>query len=267
MVNLGVDKVLGNTHMAYGFILSELVFILWIRNSGEALRYNRVILWFVGMLGAWSPDLDGASGLIDNIFTRNQPWSEDVFLLYHRHFSHSIGFLIITLFCFLLLVYIAKKHYRSKNAEKKENMNPLGQVTIKYDRWNIIGFGVVFAGFLIYNEYTKYFAYFFILGAMIFFALTFVKNDKPFYGIAFFGGALTHHLCDFIACEWNPFGPWRPDIEIGIFLYCGDFTDSLYNIIMYSIFEIPPHILVLIIILRVRKEIKKYRFENTNYKS
>jgi len=101
--------------------------------------------------------------------------------------------------------------------------------------------------------------YFFILGALILFAYTFIRSKTPLYGIVFFGAAFIHNICDFIACEWNPFGPWRPGIEIGLFLYCLDAVSLPFLVSMILLFEVTPHVIFFIIILKVHKEIKEYQ--------
>lgn len=107
----------------------------------------------------------------------------------------------------------------------------------------VYGLVVMVGGFLFYSESTKFIAYFFILGAMVFLAWTLFAVKTLLYVVTFFGRALLHHLADFIQCDWNPFGPWAPDIVVGLFLWCD------YNNILFYLIEIPPYVIVLVLII------------------
>ncbi len=231
--------MLGNTHVMYGFILAEIIYHVSIKDTKNASFYKRTLLWLWGMIGGFSLDLDGLSGVFANLIFQDRPWSFDLFEQYHRQFSHGLGFLITTLFS-IIIIYLA--------IIRPAKLQPTRPKFLE-GRLSLLALVMFISGFLIYNDYTKYFAFFFILAMMLFLTLGFIQDNKPFYGIAFFGGALLHHVCDFIQCEWNPFGPWAPQVEVGLFLYCGGITDSIYNLTMNVIFEFTPHFIVLIIII------------------
>ena len=102
--------------------------------------------------------------------------------------------------------------------------------------------------------------YFSLLGMMVFYARTLAHSAKPYYALVFFSAALSHQICDFIQCEWNPFGPWDLTVFWGLFLACNGCTycnfyglpqipivSPYQQIVFFDIFELIPHFLVLII--------------------
>jgi hypothetical protein len=200
------------------------------------LKYKRYLIWLWGAIGGWSPDMDSLGGPFANIINGGtEPWSFSLFYKYHRDFSHSIGFLIVTIIGILVLFNTLKKGDQNT---KEPNNNTRNQRFITY------GFVAMIAGFLIYSRGTRYFAFFFIIGTMAFLIWAFHRGGVPLYGLAFFAGALLHHVCDFIQCEWNPLAPWDPTVEIGLGLYCG-----YQNILLYYPIEITPHIIVFIMLV------------------
>ena len=208
-------------------------------------------MWLLGGLGGWSPDGDGLSGVFENVLTQARPWSIDLFYEYHRAYSHGIVALAVTITMVIIgIVYFnARKEVHDENVESRAARRKVSP---------IYGILAMLAGFLFYSDATKYFAFFFLLGAMVFFTWTLVTTGTPLYAVAFFGAALFHHLCDFIQCKWNPLAPWDPNAMVGLFLYCNG-----YNSFWYYLLEIPPHVIVVILlIVRAMQYFKKKRMKD-----
>lgn len=246
--------MLGNTHLMYGLIIGELSFSYIAVKFGQQNQYNRAIFWLIGMLGSYFPDFDGLSGIGENLFFGGNFWGLETFERYHRHFSHSLGFLIVPLILLTLLIIIFRDKLKKGSSlpftPMKTNNHPFGQVPAQKDPLNIVIFIAILIQFLLFNDTTKFYIFFTILASLIIFAWSFIRNNHPLYGIAFFGGILMHHLCDFIQCEWNPFGPWDWQNLTGLFLYCSFAVGIARYWIFFSIFEITPHIIVAIIIIK-----------------
>ncbi len=241
--------------------------MIFIRKSEAVKNHNLPMLWILGMVGAWSPDMDSLGGFFESLFTGKGTLSEG-FLRYHRDFSHSLIFLSVTVGCFLITFYYAKKSYKGISPEEIRSNHPFGEVPLDIRRITIITFSIMVIAFALYKSTTKYFATVLILASMMLFAWSLIKVKKPYYGVVFFLAALSHHLCDPINCEWNPFGPWRPDIEVGLFLYCGERINELSWVILYSIFEITPFIVVAILFLSSIRKLKRYKLvKNQEIKS
>lgn len=240
----------GLSHLAYGFIIAEIFYYFYIRKSGEATQYNRIMFWILGAIGGWSPDMDSLGGFFEDLFVGN-PIGWNSFIKYHREFSHSIIFLLTILCCTFWLGNYIKKTYRKEKIENWKNVHPLGEVPLEKNGLTMFSFFLIIIAFAGYNTSTKYVITFIILAALVFFTWTLVKIDKPFYGLVFFIGAISHHFLDAFKCEWNPFGPWRGDIEIGMFTYCRDNGTPLFRSIMTFIFETTPVFIVLTLIISV----------------
>lgn len=277
--------MLGNTHMMYGIILAEILWVGYVRrHPGEERRYSRWMFWIVGALGGWSPDLDGLSGIVGNLIVLHEEWGDWVFYVYHRKFSHSLGFLVTMVFAVAwLAVYEHKARPRRQRvntpapqptavprrlAGTKDgavslhpNLHPLGQVPLERHNLNVVGCVLVVLGYAAYNDATKYYAYFFTIGAMVVFAWTFVRKDNPLYGIVFFGAAILHQACDFLACHWNPFGPWSPwDPAWGLHLYCDFKTNPTpLTTALFILFEILPHGIVVVLLVRVSRDVRYFK--------
>ncbi len=247
----------GFTHLIYGFIVAHIIFIIFVRKSEAVKNHNLPMLWILGMIGAWSPDMDSLGGFFENLFTGKGSLSEG-FMRYHRDFSHSLIFLSVTVACFLITFYYAKKSYKRLSSEEIRSNHPFGEVPLEINKLSIITFIIMIIAFSFYNNTTKYVATFLILASMVLFAWSLIKIKKPYYGVVFFLAALSHHICDPINCEWNPFGPWRPDIEVGLFLYCGENWTELSWVILFSVFEITPYIVVLILLITSIRQFKRY---------
>lgn len=258
--------MLGNTHLMYGLILGELIFSYIAVRSGQQNRYNRPIFWLMGMLGSYFPDFDGISGIGENLFFGGTSWDIGIFERYHRHFTHSLGFLIVPLI--LLIVSIVffrakiKKHAPLTKFTEESKIHPFGQVPAEKDPLNIIIFVIILIQFLLFNDTTKFYIFFSILISLAVFAWLFLRNNHPLYAIAFFGGILLHQLCDFIQCEWNPFGPWDWQKLTGLFLYCSFAVGIAKYWILFSIFEITPHIIVVILLIKIQRDLRSYKKEN-----
>jgi hypothetical protein len=248
--------MLGNTHAMYGFIVAEIIFAYFIVRRYPSLlqKYNRPMLWITGMFGAWSPDLDGASGIFNHQF-----------LDFHRDYSHSLVFLFITLLLIVIYIIFIFNHRESYKVavENPSIFNPAGQVPMEKDMLHIYTFIIMLASFFILSSETYYYAFAFIAIATLGFGLSFIKTKLPFYGLAFFLGALSHHVCDFIACEWNPYGPWSPwDPQWGLFLWCGDIQwGNIPYMALFTIFEILPHLIFVLLLIRYFKTVNSYKFK------
>lgn len=136
--------MLGSSHAFYGFILGEIIFIKFIKNSGEAKRYNRRMVWILGILGGWSLDMDSISGFFYSLFSQKESLS---LLLYHRHFSHSLGFLFVILFILLFLTIYVVKYYPLERKEKVINSHPLRQEHMEKNWFNFTRFIIIVIGF------------------------------------------------------------------------------------------------------------------------
>lgn len=208
------------------------------------------MLWILGAIGGWSPDMDSLGGAFETLINGND-FSYDSFLIYHRQFSHSIIFLSVILFCTIWLLFTIRISYRKTNIKPDLDLHPLGEVPLEKNGLTLFSFFLMVAMFALYNNTTKFLATFLILTSLVFFAWTFIKIEKPLYGAIFFIGAISHHLLDAFKCEWNPFGPWNGNIEIGMFFYCRDNGTPIFRSIMTFVFEIVPLIIVAIIIIIV----------------
>jgi len=253
--------------MMYGIILAEIIYYKVLRPKKLDLQYNRLMLWILAMVGGWLPDMDALTGVFANIFLNAYPWNIGLFSLYHRYFSHSLGFLIVSIVVMVVLSLNFKKQIPplQKHNQILES-NPMGQVPLERHLINVIGFLLIIVGFMIYNDYTKYFAYFYLLAVMGFFGYTFLKTKTPMYGIVFFGAQILHHFCDFFQCIWNPLGPWAPEIFIGLGVYCGGVQNFAQNYIQIIIFDITPHIIVILFIIKWSRSYREYKSKLENKK-
>lgn len=251
--------MLGNTHLMYGFILGELMFSYVAVKSNQQNKYNRPLFWLLGMVGSYFPDFDGLSGIGENLLFRGDSWGIFIFERYHRHFSHSLGFLIVPMILLFSLILVFKSRIKKEYSLPTEGnlkKHPYGQFPAEKDTLSIIIFFIIFFQFFLFNETTKFYIFFSILISLIFFAWSFIRSNQQLYGITFFSGILLHHLCDFIQCDWNPFGPWDWQNLTGLFLYCSPAVGIARYWILFSVFEITPH---LIVILQIRKILKQKR--------
>jgi hypothetical protein len=245
----------GNTHFMIGIIFAEILYVTVVSKylKKDQAIYSRALMWFLGGLGGWSPDGDGLSGVFENVLTQARPWSIDLFYEYHRAYSHGIVALAVTIAMVIVGIVCFNA---SKEGHEESTESRLARKKVL----PIYGMLAMLAGFLFYSDATKYYAFFFLLGAMVFFTWTLVTAGTPLYAVAFFGAALFHHLCDFIQCKWNPFAPWDPNVMVGLFLYCNG-----YNNVFYYILEIPPHIVVLILLfIRINQYVKNKRVTSEN---
>lgn len=265
--------MMGYTHLMYGILLAEIIWVWKLQNTPLQKQYNRITCWILAMLGSLIPDMDAISSVFSNLTYEHYPWGGLAFEIYHRTFSHSLVFLLTTIFIVLFLArVIPSSHPDRRKMEYFEiPLNPLGKMNESKDRLPIF-FGFIFVcSFLLFNirnEIWMNFALGMIIVSMILFAWSFIKINKPYYAIYIFSAAILHQICDFVNCEWNPYGPWDPTVLWGLFLYCGGCNYCpQYGIvipptpmpqfwIMFWLFEgIPP----IIVFYRVIMVIKRYR--------
>src|SRR6056297_1993460 len=60
--------------------------------------------------------------------------------------------------------------------------------------------------------------FFWLIALLAMLANTYAKEERPWYGIAFFATILSHIAADFFANHFQPFGTWDTDTEIGFAL-------------------------------------------------
>lgn len=250
----------GFAHMLYGLIFAEILFQVLVKKTGENNNYNRIVLWLCGFIGGWLPDMDSLSGFFEALLITGELITSETFLRYHRDFTHGFLFLIPMILIIIVLVLKTKKNFK-REPDTGTILHPLGQIPVKIDWVSFGAFWIMVLSFSSYNSNTMYFSAVFIVGTMILLGSAFFQGRKPLYGIIFFGAAVLHHLCDFIQCEWNPFGPFNQDIEYGFFLYCRDTGTELYRQIMEVSFEITPIFIALGIILYTLRDFSNYKKE------
>ncbi len=244
--------------MMYGFIIAELIWLINIKKSPENPYYKQYELWIWGLIGGALPDLDGITGVVNNALFNHLPWTIDILQLYHRAYSHSLAFLGMTVILLIISIVIIRN-------QPKTNLQTLHRITPNQHKLPIYGFLIILITFCIFN-YENYIwmniSFILILGSLVFFAWTLWKIKQPWIAVVFFLAAIAHQFCDMIQCEWNPFGPWASGIFWGLGLYCNGcgycgyygytalaaVSNTIYWT-WFTIFEIPPHIIVAIIVI------------------
>lgn len=244
----------GNTHAVHGILLAELVFLVARRrlngSSSSLGGFSRAWAWFLGALGGWSIDMDGISGVAENVLTGARPWTADLVYVYHREFSHGIAVLAVTAACLAACLLAYRR--RPATGLPPRDLHVLPPVLGIPRPWlRAVAIAALVAAYAMYGAATRFLALAAILLAMVLVAWTFIDAGQPLHGIIFFAAAMLHHLADAIQCEWNPLGPWAPDVEIGFFLYCGGRVETPRNAFFFTIFEIVPHVLLAIVALRL----------------
>jgi uncharacterized membrane protein len=259
--------------MIYGFLIAELLWRLKIRNTSLQAKYNRALFWLLGMIGAISPDLDILSSIFANFAYYHYSWESVAFEIYHRVFSHGLVYLSVMIIIVVTIkMQIPKIHKEIQKELQFENM--LGNMSKPKEKLPKILLLLWVLSFLLFNNLD--YAWMNISLAiicimMVIFAWSFLRIKLPYYSFVFFLAALSHPLCDFINCEWNPYGPWDMSVIWGLFLYCGPCGYcSEYGItiiaspigqywLFFSIFELIPLIIALIVFLTIVKKYQGYK--------
>jgi hypothetical protein len=226
------------------------------------------------MFAAWSPDLDAIPGPITNLLFLHHAWDLAVLEYYHRFFTHGLLFLGSSVILTGLLYRSVHNQTQTLENGKMEKSAEIGLLGNRSARLTLPArkyLGFFIALFFFFNDLNPIWMWGIIgcmIGAMIGFGRSTNRGQQPIYGFGFFLGMITHQLLDFINCEWNPFGPWTMGIVWGLFLYCGPcgYCDA-FNLTIppaspatywfwLVTLEVIPHIVALIVFLRVIHEYK-----------
>src|SRR6056297_3332205 len=84
--------------------------------------------------------------------------------------------------------------------------------------------------------------FFWLIALLAMLAITYAKEERPWYGIAFFAAILSHIAADFFANHFQPFGPWDMDTVIGFAIIYSTPLRSPQRYIRTLLFEGPFYI-------------------------
>ncbi|MBD3351877.1 MAG: hypothetical protein GF364_10365 [Candidatus Lokiarchaeota archaeon] len=253
----------GVTHCLIGFTIGE---VCWqnIKKSKHSGYYSRVWLWVIGLLGGYTPDFDGLSSISANLINYHDPWTYEVLLRYHHHFSHGLGFLFTGI---TLLVSLLISNRKLKRDLPLNNVSdPFGQDIPDKARKSPLLLLTFILSFLLYRESIKFLIFFLLIGLLALLAYRYHREQRPFYGIAFFAGLLSHIAADFIANNFQPFGPWDPTYRIGFrLIYSAE--PGLTKLLMQLLLEGPFYAITFGIIIHSLIEYKKFQKKSRLEKS
>lgn len=242
--------MVSTTHIAIGLIVGE---VCWqtVRRNGQSGYYWRGWFWLLGIIGGYSPDFDGLSGIGAILFFRNQDSFSTAIFRYHRSFSHGLVFFFTALVSILILLYYNKR----LNLEKLEVEHPFGKVPPETSRLNGSLMILFILTFFLYYEQTKFPIFFTLIALQGMLLCSYIRDKRPWYGLVFFLGALSHQFADFINCRWQPFAPWDSSIEWGLYINCAEWN----NLFLKLIIEGPFHLIAGLIVINGLFQLRKYK--------
>lgn len=253
----------GITHCLIGFVVGEICWQI-VKKRRQSGSYSRGWFWLIGLIGGYSPDFDGLSGISANITTFNDVWEYETLLRYHHDFTHSLLFLF-TAITLIIVMMVADRKFKSGLNWKQSN-HPMGKLPMDKERGSPLVLTSFILSFLLYRDWNKFFVLFSMIALLVLLGYMYIREGRPWYGVAFFAGIISHLAADFIANNFQPFGPWNTEFVIGLRLIY-DVTEQPQRFLMMLLLEGPFYFAVVGIIVTSIIRVNKFNSQQASDKS